>query len=217
MSRMPSRRSAVATSVWCGTYGFGRDDHFFPAAVTAARKYADKEPDRRPPEGRYREELARLRSIAPPESRALLDQLEHRWEHPDCPPALYVLSLTLRAPDGGSLIDGTGRPVKELRCTKLGEAKWTLAARFAAYKTDPLDKVPIVACSQELRVAIYGEGSTMPSEADIKAVAASSGTPVKWIDKDGRRSTVSGSRKESYVGVEIIDAICAFARQRERS
>lgn len=209
---MQSRRSVVATSVWCGTYGFGRDDHFFPAAVAAARRYADKEPDRRPPEGRYREELARLRSIAPPEGQVLLDQLDQRWEDPNCPPALYVVTLTLRAPDGACLFDGTDRPVNELRCTKLGQAEKTLAARITRYKTEPLNRVPIVAGSQELRVAIYG--STMLSEDDIKTVATESGgVPVKWIDKDGRRFTVSGTRKETYVGVELVDAICAFARQ----
>jgi hypothetical protein len=52
---------------------------------------------------------------------------------------------------------------------------------------------------------------------DIKEVAQDSGTPVEWIDKDGKRSNVSGRKRETYVGVEIIDAICALARQRERT
>jgi hypothetical protein len=172
------------------------------------------EAGRRPPEARFREELARLRSIPPANGQVLLDQLEYRWEHPDCPPALYVLSLTLRAPEGGSLVDDVGNPVSQLVCTKVGQAKRTLAARFHAYTKQVLGGVPIVEGSQDLRVVIYGEGSTMPLERDIKAVARDIGTRAQKVIGEREPRPVG---TETYVGVEIIDLICSFAWQRDRS
>src|SRR5437868_2291402 len=96
-------------AVWCGNYAFGDDDYFFPSVVTIARKYVDKEPERRPPEPRFREELEGLSGIAPVDAQGLLDQLEHRWRHPHSPASLYVLACTLRAPERGALLDDTGR------------------------------------------------------------------------------------------------------------
>jgi hypothetical protein len=198
--------------VWCGNYRFGRDDSFFPSVVTVARKYADKEPGVRPPAVHFHEALERLRDIAPPDGHVLIDQLEHRWDHPSCPPALYVLACTLRAPDQGALVAGSGRSVRRLACTKVGEAQRTVAARIAAYKKEVLGGVPIVERSQSLRVVIYGDGSMMPLEREIQEVARSLGRRAqKVVDGLGVRP-VGG---ETYAGgIEMIDAICAFARQK---
>jgi len=75
-------------TVWEGDYAFGRDDVFFPRAVLLARKYSDREPEKRPTDAAFREALDALRQTAPPGGHVLLDQIEHRWLHPDCPPAL---------------------------------------------------------------------------------------------------------------------------------
>lgn len=201
-------------TVWCGSYRFGRDDSFFPSVVSVARKYVDKRPDQRPPEARFREELDSLRSIAPVDGQVLLDQLEHRWRHPLCSPSLYVLTCRLYAPDRGTLVADSANPVQELLCTKVGQARHTVAARIAAYKTQVLGGVSIAEGSQDLRVVIYGDGSTMLSEREIKEVAKNIGSRAEVVEEAGLRRRVGA---ETYVGVEIIDAICALARQRERT
>ncbi len=81
----------------CGNYQFGGDDYFLRRAATIGRKSVDKSPGERPSEASFREALEDLLSIAPAEGRGLIDQLAHRWTHPDCPPCLYVLTCTLRA------------------------------------------------------------------------------------------------------------------------
>jgi hypothetical protein len=108
------------------------------------RKYVDKEPQARPPEARFHEDLEDPRGIAPAEGRGVIDQLAHRWTHPDCPPCLYVLTCTLRASDRSALLDDAARPVPELACTKVGRAKRTVAARLPAFKTDVLGGVSVV-------------------------------------------------------------------------
>jgi hypothetical protein len=198
-------------AVWCGNYAFGDDDSFLPSVVTVARKYVDKEPERRPPEPRFREELEALNGIAPVESQGLLDQLDHRWRHPHSPASLYVLACTLRAPERGALVDETGKFVQELRCTKVGQAKRTVAARLPAYKTEVLGGVEIVERSQNLRVVIYGDGSAMLLEREIQEVAKRIGSRAQVVEED--RARYVGN--ETYVGVEMIGAICAFARKRE--
>lgn len=116
------RRRAAPIAVWCGDYRYGGEDFFFRQAVAAGRKYVDKTPEQRPPERPFREELERLRSIAPAEGSVLLDQLEHRWRHPDCPPSLYVVTCTLSAPEGGAMVAGAAESVQELLCSKVGAA-----------------------------------------------------------------------------------------------
>jgi hypothetical protein len=195
-------------TVWHGDYAFGRDNTFFPAAVLLARKYADKEPDERPPEVEFRKALDTLRGTAPQESHALLDQIEHRWLHPHCPPALYVLTLTLSAPQGGALVAADGQHVPELVCTKVGEAKRTIAARIAAYKKQVLGGVPVATGSPMLRAAIYGDGEAMLLESEVQKVArAAAPRAAKVID--GQQLAYVGD--ETYVGVEVVDAVRMLA------
>jgi len=206
-----SRRGDAPVTVWCGNYRFGRDDFFLPWAATVARKYVDKKPEQRPPEARFREELERLRGIAPADGRVLLDQLTHRWRHPDCPPSLYVVTCTLRAPDGWTLVDDAAKPVQELFCTKVGQARHSVAARIERYKTERLGGVSIAEGSPALRVVIYGDGSTMLLERQIQEVARNNGSRAEVTERAGVRRRVGS---ETYVGVGMIDAICAFARER---
>jgi hypothetical protein len=154
-----------------------------------------------------------LRSIAPVDGQVLLDQLEHRWRHPRCPPSLYVLTCTLCAPDRGALVADDGNFVQELFCTKVGQAKRTVAARFPAYKREVLGGVSILEGSQTLRVMIYGDGSAMLLERKIQQFAKKIGSRAEVVEQ-GRVRYVGD---ETYVGVEMIDAICDFARLRERT
>jgi hypothetical protein len=195
--------------VWSGEYAFGQDDVFFPAAVLLARRYSDKEPEQRPPENEFRDALELLRSTAPEEGQVLLDQLEHRWWQPTCPPALYVLTLTLSAPDGGALVAADGQRVQELVCTKVGQAKRTIAARIAAYKKQVLGGVPVATGSPTLRAAIYGDGDAMLLESEVqKASRAAAPRAAKAIA--GQPLAYVGD--ETYVGLEALDAIRALAR-----
>jgi hypothetical protein len=93
--------------------------------------------------GDRREALESLRTTAREEGQVLLDQLDHRWRHPHCPACLYVLTCTLLAPDRGALVAATGELVQKLPCTKVGQAKRTVAARIDAYKSEPLGGLEI--------------------------------------------------------------------------
>src|SRR5437867_7384171 len=106
-----SERADASRAVWYGRYEFGRDDLFFPQAVAIGRTYVDKKPEKRPLEASFLEDLEALRADAPPGLEGLLDQLEHRWRHPGCPPSLYVVTCILCAPEGGALIGRGGRLV----------------------------------------------------------------------------------------------------------
>ena len=204
---MPNRDGHL--SVWHGEYAFGRDDAFFPAAVLLARKYSDKGPDQRPPDAEFRKALEALRETAPEEGHVLLGQLEHRWRHPDCPPALYVLTLTLSAPQGVALVGGDGQHVQELVCTKVGEAKRTIAARIAAYKKQVLGGVPVATASLTLRAAIYGDGEAMLLESEVQKVArAAAPRAAKVVDGQG----LAYIGDETYVGLDVVDAVRLFAR-----
>jgi hypothetical protein len=207
------RRSVCPITVWCGDYQFGSDDSFFPAVVKVARKCVDKEPEVRPPEARFREALEGLRGIAPVDGQVLLDQLEYRWRHPYCPPSLYVMTCTLRAADKQTLVADAANPVRELRCTKVGQAKRTVAARIEAYKRELLGGVGIAEGSQSLRVVIYGDGAAMLLEHEIQDFARGIGSRAEVVEEPGARYVGD----ETYVGVNMIGAICAFARQHERA
>jgi hypothetical protein len=77
-----------------------------------------------------------------------------------------------------------------------------------------LGGVPIAERSQSLRIVIYGDGSTMPLEAEIQEVARNLGTRTqKMVEGIG----VQFVGDETYLGVGMLDSICSFARQRERS
>src|SRR5205823_5045138 len=124
--------------IWSGEYRFGREESFFPSLVELCRRFADKDPPRRPPDERFEQEVDALRAFAPPEGVALLDQAVYRWAHPDCPPSLYALTLTLVAPAGENLVAADGRLVRTLERTKVGKAKRTIAARIERYLWDVL-------------------------------------------------------------------------------
>jgi hypothetical protein len=212
------RKGNSAINVWCGNYWFGRgDDSFFGSAVLAARKYAGKHSKYdQSSKARFRDTLDDLRSISPVDGTVLLDQLEHRrehpWEHPECPAALYVLACKLHAPDGGALVSRNGRLVQQLLITKVGEAKRTVAGRIEAYLAQPLGGLSIVKGSQNLRAVIYGHGPATMREGEIQERAACLGSRVEVYTKGARRYMDSD---ETHVGAEIIDDLCAFARQRE--
>jgi hypothetical protein len=198
--------------VWRGNYRFGRNDSFYKHAVKLG-KDVDKRPAERPSEEYFREQLEGLRRIAPVNGRGLLDQLEFRWEHPDCKVALYVVTLTLSAPDGGALVGEAGEPMEVLPCIKVGKAMHSVAARISRYITQPLNRVPIARRSQSLRVVIYGDGLAMLSEGDIKEVArASGGSHPKVIDARGREPRRVSP--EAYVGTRVVNAIGTFAREQ---
>lgn len=192
-------------------YAFGRDDSVFPNVVNAARKYADKEPGQRPEEARFREEMESLRGVVPTDGQVLLDQLKHRWRHPDCPPCLYVLTCTLCAPEHGALIDDAGKLVEKLLCTKVGQAKRAVAARIEGYKRDVLGGVSILEGSATLRIVIYGDGAAMLLEHEVQQVAKNNGSHAEVVEQSGVRRRVGS---ETYVGLGMVDDICAFARER---
>jgi hypothetical protein len=200
-------------TVWCGNYSFRRDDPFFMEVVKAGRDYADKEAGQRPSEDAFRAEMGRLRGTAPEDALVLLDQMEHRWKQPACPPALYVLTCTLLAPDDGFVVDESGRRKKKLLCTKVGRAKRTVAARIERYTWDRLGGLWPDAGSQTLRVVIYGDASSMLLERQVQKVAKNNGSRATAIERDGALRTVGS---ETYAGVAMVDPICAFARAHAR-
>jgi hypothetical protein len=200
-------------TVWCGNYRFKRDDQFFLGVVKAGRDYADREPGQRPTETAFRAEMDRLRDMAPDGGVVLLDQLEHRWKHPDCPPALYVLTCTLLAPEGGFVLDTAGTRRQKALCTKVGRAKRTVAARIERYTWDRLGGLRPQADSHTLRVVIYGDASTMLLERDVQAVARNNGSRAMAIERNGARRRVGS---ETYAGVAMVDAICAFAQRQAK-
>jgi hypothetical protein len=208
------RRRALqgGVKVWCGDYQFGGDDLFLHRAASVGRRYVDREPESRPPKVAFREALEDLRDDAPLEGQALIDQLVHRWANPDSPPCLYVLTCTLRAPEGAALLDGGAR-VKELVCTKVGRAKRTVAARLPRYKTDVLGGVPVIDGSPSLRVLVYGEGPTMLMEHQMQQFARARGVRAQVVDETGQRRVGS----ETYVGSGLVDALCSFARERQHA
>ena len=206
-----SRRGDRQVTVWRGDYAFGRDDSAFREVVRAARKYADRDPDRRPEEGRFREELERLRRVVPADGRVLLDQLEHRWAHPDCPPCLYVLTCTLRAPERGTLLDDHGQPIPELLCTKVGRAKRTLAARIDAY----MDLLGESASWRPRRPCASWSTETVPPCRRSPRFSGSQRTTGRTPRSSTRAARGDESEGgETYVGPRVIDAVTAFARHR---
>jgi hypothetical protein len=196
--------------VWSGDYEFARDGSFFPAAARLGDRYG-REPDKRPPEAKFRRELERLQEIAPAGGRELLDQIEHRWMHPDCPPALYVLNCTLQAPHDAVLQDENRSLVQELRCTKVGKAKSTVAARLHRYMRDPLGGVRIVPRSHSLRLLVWGHGSSMILEREIQHVAQQAG-PRAMVVEAGAEPWRVGS--ETFAGLVQVETLATFARGR---
>jgi hypothetical protein len=102
--------------------------------------------------------------------------------------------------------------VSRLLCTKVGKAKHSVAARILRYRTEELNRVSILKRSQALRVTIYGDGSAMLLERHVQEFARANGSRAEVIEPTGVRRDVS---PEAYVGAAMVDAICAFARERE--
>jgi hypothetical protein len=206
--------SASRVAVWKGSYEFGRDTVFFPRLVQICRRYADNEPNKRPSEASFFDELRGLRDIAPYEASGLLDQIEHRWEHPHCPPALYVVTCTLRVPEGSRFVADSSGVASELPCAKLGQAKRTIAPRIARYTRDVLGGIEVVEGSQVLRVIVFGDGDAMLLERDLKRIAHGVSAQAMVSDASGRRRSVGD---ETYVGHDIVDALAAYAESRSAS
>jgi hypothetical protein len=179
--------------------------------VTFARQTADQEPEQRPADADFYEELERLRAVAPLNGQGLLDQIEHRWRHPTCSPALYALTCTLVAPPHRALIAESGEHVQEIACVKVGKAKRCVVARLPRYNVDPINGVWIAKGSASLRVLIHGNGANMLAERVIKDVAKACGSVPKVIEETGLERVVS---PEVFVGARVIDAICGDARAR---
>jgi hypothetical protein len=131
--------------------------------------------------------------------------------YPDCPPALYVLTCTLQAPNEAALVDESGSLVQQLRCTKVGKAKRTVAARLHRYMHDPLAGVPIVARSHSLRLLVWGHGSSMILEREIQSVARQAGSRAMVVAEGGPPRRVG---PETFVGLGPIATLSTFARGR---
>ena len=197
-------------TVWCGNYAFRRNDWFFKEVVKLGRDYADKEPGQRPSASSFLTELERLRAMSPGDGLVLLDQLEHRWRHPGCSPALYVLTCTLLAPENGFVLDTDGTKKEKLLCTKVGEAMRTVAPRIERYTWDKLGRLLPEQDSHDLRAVIYGDGDAMLAERQLHQVAEENGSKAMAVGPDGSHRQVGD---ETYVGVTVVGPICTFARE----
>jgi hypothetical protein len=58
---------------------------------------------------------------------------------------------------------------------------------------------------------IYGDGSAMLLEREIQQFAGDIGSRAQVVEEAGVRYVGN----ETYVGIEMADAICTFARHRE--
>jgi hypothetical protein len=79
------------------------------------------------------------------------------------------------------------------------------------YDEEGIAGVNITKSSLALRVVIYGHGPSMVSERELKQVARKNAVLLERVDEGGTRRPVT---RESYAGVAMIEAICAFARER---
>lgn len=93
----------------------------------------------------------------------------------------------------------------------MGRARRSLAPRIGRYDDEGIAGVSITKDSLALRVVIYGHGPSMVSERELKQVARENGVHLERVDEGGARRPVT---TESYAGVAMIEAICAFARDR---
>jgi hypothetical protein len=201
-----------ATTLWCGEYRFGQDD-FLRRADGVARKYVNKPEAARPPEPTFHAAMAILRRFAPVEATAVVEQLEHRWAHPNCPKALYALTCSLRPRgEGGALLDNDGTHVQELLCTKVGSAKNTIADRLMLYrkKGEPLGGADVVPGSQVLRMVVYGRGPAMIVERQLQHLARGHATRAQRVDAAGKVDDVGS---ETFIGSEVLATLQRFARE----
>lgn len=122
-----------------------------------------------------------------------------------------MLTCTLTAPEGGALLGANGEHVRELVCTKVGKAKRTVAARLDAYKKQILGGVPILEGSPNLRVVVYGAAAAMLTEREVQAVARKAAPRAQTLLDDQGVGYVGG---ETYVGLDVVDAVYTFAQER---
>lgn len=207
-----SRGDEQPVRVWCGNYRFARHDPFFKRAVKAGQTYVDENARGKlvSAEG-FRAEMGELRKMAPAEGHVLLDELEHRWAHPQAPPSLYVVTCEVCVHHRFALVAGAKKLGQEALSTKVGQASRSLAPRLSAYEDKEIGGVSITRGSLALRVAIYGHGPTMVREGELKQFARKNGVLLERVDQGGARRPVT---TESYAGVAMIEGICAFARER---
>jgi hypothetical protein len=202
-----------ALTVWSGAYRFAMEDPFFRRASWVGQRYVDRKgKDAVVSESSFRSEMDELRETAPHDAEVLLEDLEHRWLTPQAPPTLYVLDCAL-VTESSCVFQADGRRLgRRVTCTKVGEALRSLAGRLTEYdRRRILGQASITPQSLVLRAVIFGYGDLMLSETEVQRVARANGSPLMRFDKSGRR--LPGS-SETYVGGAIVEAICAFARQR---
>jgi hypothetical protein len=144
-----------------------------------------------------------------PDGQVFLDELEHRWDNPDAPPTLYVLTCKVGVHHRSVLVAGDTKLGQEALSTKIGETRRSLAPRIRGYHDGGFRGVSILSGSLVLRVVIYGVGSSMVCERELRRFAKENGTPVEWIDNGDVRRRVSS---ESFDGDGMIEAICTYAR-----
>jgi hypothetical protein len=207
-----SRGDEQSVRVWCGNYRFARHDPVFKRAVKVGQTFVDENARGKPvsAEG-FRAEMGELRKLAPADGHVLLEELEHRWAYPQAPPSLYVVTSEVGVPHRFALVAGAEELGQEAHSTKVGRARRSLAPRVGQYDVRGFAGVSITKDSVALRVVIYGHGLSMVSEGELKQVARKNGTLLERVDEGGARRPVT---TESYAGVAMIEAICAFARGR---
>lgn len=209
----PASNGGDYVKLWTGRFTLSLDDAFFIEAARTGRTFVDNHARGKPTsEAAFSESLAALRHEAPTEGQVLLDELEHRWSYPDAPPALYLLTCEARAHDGFTFMAGDRTLGLSSPITKLGEAKRSLAGRLARYAAQMgMKRVAFTDGSLVLRVAIFGRGSRMIQEREVKEIAKRTGTVLHHMHETGLRSRIGN---ESFVGESIIEPICALAAQR---
>lgn len=151
---------AQDVTVWGGSYRFVREDPFFARAVWVGQKYVDeKARGRLRSEGGFLEQMAALREAAPPNGGVLLDEMEHRWSHPEAPPTLYVLTMEVSVLGNAVLVADGKRLGQRARSIKVGEAGRSLAPRLWVYAGPRgVRRAEITPGSLALRAVVYGSG-----------------------------------------------------------
>jgi hypothetical protein len=202
---------AQDTTAWGGSYRIVRDDPFFARAVRVGQKYVDEKA-----RGRLRssdgflEEMAALRATAPADGAVLLDEMEHRWSHPEAPPALYVLTMEVFVTGEAFLIAGDKKLGQRAQSTKVGEASRSLAPRLSVYAgRRGLRGAEITPGSLVLRAVVYGDGPSMLFERHILRYTKTIGVRLD-VESDQRPRW--GVTAESYWGTDVVEGILEFAR-----
>ncbi len=195
-------------TAWCGNLPLASDDPSFDGAVDLGRKYVDVRARGKPVSAaEYLERIVELRAQTPHDSHVLLDELEHRWAHPDAPPSLYVLTFGLSVKDGYFVAGGENLGMHVIS-TKVGRAKRSLVGRLALYAEGGIGRgMTIPPGSLTLRVAVFGHGTSMLTESDLKREATLHVRALGRIGGDGRVTS------ESYEGVAAVEPLSRFVQR----